>query len=275
MSAGIPTDKPDLTDQLHDIVDRMLAPHGKKSPRGRTVLAAGDNPFEISRPNEHDSRADFKREYDAVVGAIENISHLMSLLLPAEDDEDGGKMMDRLSPIINHKMRSNSRRLQPDSSMNLVRRNVGDVGGYTATMWALVDFRAALRDRAQELEDQKSKFWNLPHRAPDHYARAIALRLARLFAEQTGQYPTYGTSGITGEASTSYTRALREVFVLLEIKPSERTYAEWAVSQLTDDDLKPASNALLRAMMAGPLPGLGDGILGALARDLDKKPAGE
>ncbi|MEO1028814.1 MAG: hypothetical protein AAFX02_07120 [Pseudomonadota bacterium] len=80
----------------------------------------------------------------------------------------------------------------------------------------------------------------MSHRAPDYYARAIALRLARLYASEVGERPTYGTSGETGEPSTGYTRALRDVFEILEIDAREKIYATWAVKHLNDDDLKTA-----------------------------------
>ena len=131
---------------------------------------------------------------------------------------------------------------------DLVRKNVADIGGFNATLYVLLDFWMALSSRHDELKDQNEKFWNLPHRAPDYYARAIALRLARLFARVTGQRPTYGSSGVSGDPSTSYSRALKQVFKLLGIKGGIRTHAEYAVAQITEEDLKPQINSLTQLM---------------------------
>lgn len=93
-----------------------------------------------------------------------------------------------------------------------------------------------MRRRREELEEQRDKFWNKPHRAPDYYARAIANRLAKLYAQKTGKRPTSGSSGVNGEASTGFTKALEQIFQLLEIKSGPRSPADWAIKNLKDED---------------------------------------
>jgi hypothetical protein len=89
--------------------------------------------------------------------------------------------------------------------------------------------------------DDYQTYWNKPHRAPDYHARAIALRLARLFARETGKLPTTGTTADDGDPSTPYSRALRDIFEILGFKTTQRNYAEWAIQQITENDLAPPS----------------------------------
>lgn len=58
--------QPDLSETMHAIVDRMLSPFGKTSPRGIGLLAAGLPPIDVSKPNQHNSKAEFFVEYEAV-----------------------------------------------------------------------------------------------------------------------------------------------------------------------------------------------------------------
>lgn len=89
------------------------------------------------------------------------------------------------------------------------------------------------------LSEQEDLYWSLSHRAPDYYARSIALRLAKLYARETETRPTVGTSGETGDPSTGYLRALKETFEVLGIGTGVRSPAEWAVQQIGEEDLEP------------------------------------
>ena len=105
-----------------------------------------------------------------------------------------------------------------------------------------------------DLKDHKEKFWKFKHRAPDYYARTIALRLAKLFAREVGQRPTFGTAAEGDYPSTAYGRALEEVFEILEIKQKVRTHAKWAIQQITEEDMNPPPVNRLSAMMMGHPP---------------------
>ena len=118
------------------------------------------------------------------------------------------------------------------------------LGGMPTFLWLVVEMEQNFKGRLKELNEQEERFWNLSHRAPDYYAREIALRLARLFARETGQRPTVGTSGVDGKPSTGYARALSAAYDVLGITAAPRSPAEWAVAQVTDNDLSPPRNAL-------------------------------
>lgn len=224
----------ELYESLHAVVDEMLEPHGKNSPPGKTLLSQFSPPFDISKPNQHDRKQDFELELEIVESFFEHVQEI--LLLSRRAEEDRSAAMDKIRTELDEKLRWQKPDGPIESSLDLVRLNARQMSGTASMDGILLDVFGALAERLEELNDQREKFWNMPHRAPDHYARVIALRLARLYFQQTGTRPTTGTSGITGEASTGFSRSLAKVFTLLGIKRGVRSYAEWAISQLNDTD---------------------------------------
>lgn len=234
----------ELASQLHSVVNRMLAPFDKSSRREVATLLSSPEPFDTTKPNEHDSKAEFKRELAAVEKSRDALKSALNVLAPRNPSEETSEMLARLRPILDQKLRKRGSVGRIDDVLELIRKNAAEVGGFTASFLILLDLWLVLSDRHAELLDQKGKFWNVSHRPPNYYARTIALRLAKLYARETGQRPTLGTSGVSGEPSTSYSRALKETFELLGIASDVRSPAEWAIENLTDEDLKPTKNAL-------------------------------
>ncbi len=241
-------DEPDISERLHRAVDKMLEPFGKEGMRGRLTLLVSD-PFDTTKPNQHDSKAEFQRELDAVSGALTHLDAALDVLGSNDEEGEHFAMLRRLAPIIDHKLRKAAPRTGLADSTELTRKNVAEVGGYTTSYFIMLEFSLALTERYQELKDQEDKFWKLNHRAPDYYARAIALRLAKLFAQEVGERPTYGTAALGGHPSTSYARALEDVFDILEIKQKVRTHAKWAIQQITDEDLAPPPKNALASLL--------------------------
>lgn len=231
-----------VAEQLHAVVDEMLSPYGKQSPRASTLLG-NSPPFDTSKPNQHDTKAQFIRERDACKETLEHLDAVFSTLLPSEEDEAGREMFDALHPRIDQKLRDQARRIFADSPTSLVRKNIAEVGGSHVFLYMCLDLQSVIGDRLRELNEQEERFWNLKHRAPDYYAREIALRLARLFAQETGQFPTWGTSPHDGSGSTQFARALAKAFTILGIKSHTRGPAEWALGQLTETDMEPSGDA--------------------------------
>lgn len=226
--------------KLYSIVNVMLAPFGRAVEPMVGVFSERQPPFDVNKPTQFDSKQEFQRQYDAVTAGLENLQSFFQAVFPDEENDKTQREYLDLAIAIDVIMRKSLPRASPDTCTDLVRRNVVEIGGFNVGLHVMNDLRNAFQERLQELEDQREQFWNLPHRAPDYYARAIALRLARLYAREVGERPTYGTSGETGEPSTGYTRALRDVFEILEIDAREKIYATWAVKHLNDDDLKTA-----------------------------------
>ena len=147
------------------------------------------------------------------------------------------------------KVRIHRNHFDLSASHDLLKKNAMDTSLSVQTLTLMLEFQDILSERLAELDNEREEFWNLPHRAPDYYARAIALRLAKLFAKETGRRPTYGLSGETGEPSAAFSRALREVFIVLGITAQQRGPAEWAVGQISEDDLEPKEKKSLNALI--------------------------
>ncbi len=57
----------------------------------------------------------------------------------------------------------------------------------------------------------------------------------------------------SGEASTCFARGPKRIFEILEIDASIHGPAEWAIEQLSDEDLRPPQNALMGGLLGtGP-----------------------
>ncbi|WP_306121173.1 hypothetical protein [Roseovarius sp. MMSF_3359] len=232
------------------------------------ALAPPIPPIDITKPNAHDSKAEFQYEQKAVKACVENLRATVHLLAPDKVIPDQGILVDRLRPVIDQKLRSQASRSEIEDARSLALKNVAETGGYNTSLFVLLELWTALEARQQELIDQEEKFWNINHRAPDYYARVIAIRLAKLFAKEVGQRPGYGTAAITGDPSTSYSRALKKTFKLLKIKAGVRTHGEYAVAQVTDDDLKPLVNSLAQMMESGRTSNRPMGLIGGLLGSL-------
>ncbi|CTQ56329.1 hypothetical protein LP7551_04889 [Roseibium album] len=230
-------------EKLFEYVDEMLGPFGKNLPRTHGIMQRKlKTPFDTSRPNQHDTKSDFQAEYEAITTCLEGLKIVFGAALPdnfknkdkAKDKEHVWRNMKR---YVDEKFRVNEKLHERSEALDLILNNIADIGGFSTSLMTTFALQTALEARKKELDHQEKRFWNLGHRAPDYYARAIALRLAKLYANETGKKPTYGTSGETGEPSTTYTKTLPKVFELLEIKGGGSTYAQWAIGKISDDDL--------------------------------------
>lgn len=264
------TDEPDESEQLHRIVDRTLKPFGKTSPRLGFGLLGPPAPLDISKPNEHDNKAEFQREKEAIEATRQHVDALFQILVPDKADPEKMELSKRFYPILTSKLQSVVASHPIDGVTGLIRRNIAEFGAMPSILWLLMDLSEALKMRAVELQDQEEKFWNVSNRGPDYHARAVALRLAKLYARETGQRPTFGASGITGDPSTTYSRALRDIFKIAGIKGRVRTYAEWAVHQLKDGDLRPAKD-VLGGILGTPPPGSEPNAMAQVLREQRRK----
>jgi len=258
------TPRSDLHDVLHDIVDRMLAPFGKTSQRSPPSLLGPNYPIDITKPNQHDSKGAFLAELSVVEKAIEHAEGFLGLFLDLGSEQAPAKDLDRFEEAIDAKIRSASSPAPITSTTELIRRNIAETGGLNGSLWVMVDIHRAMKTRLSELEEQRDQFWNVSHRAPDYYARAIASRLAKLFARETGERPTSGSSPVSGAASTSFTRALEDIFELLDIESGSRSPADWAITNLTEDDFRPAINIFAATRNLGFPTKLGRPTLGSI-----------
>ncbi|WP_341861715.1 hypothetical protein [Gymnodinialimonas sp. 57CJ19] len=237
-------DENSTTERLWDIARRF----GVHEPIG--LVGTSLPPFDISQPNFHLSKADFSAELQAVEKALKDTESLaLFLAAPYRETDTLKAVATPVSEVINDQACKSAQAIVPKSPIDLIQKNAGDTDLCFATAILLLDTRSGLISRFQQLKDQERTYWNLKGRAPNHYARAIALRFARLVAKHTGKRPTVGVSREGNFPSTDFGRALEEIFELLDIKAVFRRHAQWAVAELTDDDFRVEPVNVFRDLM--------------------------
>lgn len=235
-------------DQIHALCEALFG------ERPRNYLSEISSYLDTSRPNFHDSKPEFLQELstvEAIIGHCEGIFE--RLVGEGKDAPDEHKVMiERLAPAINLHATQGRAFREITTPNDLAIKNVVDTGFHHNSLLVTLHMMEAYRRRLLELKQQEADFWNVTNRPPKYYARTIALRFARLFAQERGIKPTIGTVSEGNHPSTDYGRALEEVFKILEIKANVRTAGEWAINQLVEADWNPPLNSL-----AGGLFGTG------------------
>lgn len=263
-------DESELQMRLGRAVDVMVGidPDSRDFPRYGWAI-------DISKPNIHDNKPDFVRERDAVVVMDDHVEALLNFITAGvfADDESSDEMNRRVTLEIDHWVKQNSRSEEPKWIATLIAKNASENGLSVCLSFILARYQGGLRRRQMELADQEREFWSGASRPPNHYARTIGLRLARLYAQEKGEFPTVGVSGDGGHPSTVFTRALQEVFELLEITSNVRNAASWAVAQLSKRDVGQPVNALSGLM--GYMAEQPTSVLAALSAKTPKKESGE
>jgi hypothetical protein len=239
-------DERQLIGPLNEIVDGML---GAPRPTGMIPRL----PFDIEAPNQHPSKKEFLQEQAVAQTCHDHLSAIVRALVPDEITPEVDDARKRLIVSLDKQERTSNDRNKPRNVTDLIMQNVADAGILPNSFAVIVLLQEALAARLRALKEQESAFWSYKHRPPNPYARAIALRVAKLYAAHKREKPTVGTARDGGHPSTAYTRALEEIYSLLEIKAKVRGPAKWAVEQLTDEDFMPPS-------LVGHLGGLGTAI---------------
>lgn len=244
-----------LDDEQKEELESICAELGL--PVSGPTLGHTGYPIDVTKPNEHDSKSEFLLEKDAVKKLEEYAYNLVrGLITPKpEDNGDNANMHRRVNDALDAIARKNVHRAPFDGVFDLINDASRRQGLTLGVTGLLIELIFAIRKRLQELEEQERVFWTLKNRHPNHYARTIALRLAKRYAEAHGTKPTVGTSRDGGHPSTDFCRALERIFALLNIEAKVIHPAKWAVKQLTEADLNPPKNLFAQYGMAGnPVP---------------------
>lgn len=222
--------------QLREFAEQRL---GWNTPRG--LFSAAEPPFDISRPNFHDSKQEFVFERDTVKNAVSHLQGVIDCLLRQGDEKtpEYNDMISRLLPSVEANALRSVKHGSVRSASEMAIKNVADSGFFYTSLLVVFEMLSAYQQRLSELKGQEVEFWSKPHRAPNYYARIIALRFARFYARTTGQKPTFGISSTGTHPSTDFGRLLEEVFSILKINASIRGPAEYAIEQITEQDIRP------------------------------------
>lgn len=256
----------DLNEQLRAITSRFF-----DAPRG-TLLTSYGAPFDISKPNLHDNKPDFIAERNAVEEGMKSVSALIKLFASRYDEQSELQAVsENICAEVDRNAWQRLRVEVPNDIPTLLRNNAASMGITHITIFFLIEIQKELAARKQELADQEEEFWSGKSRPPNHYARTIALRFARLVAQNTGKKPTVGRSRDGNHPSTDFGRAIEEIFQLLGIGSDFRRAADWAVEQLKEEDFNPPQNSLGRLMALGPSGSTQDANKRAIVEALMKK----
>lgn len=227
-------------------------------PKPVGLIGTDGPPFDISRPNFHDSKAEFLQEKRTVSSALESAKPLLALILNGVSTKGGPEYaaIRKVLKSVDANVRSNRRTRRLETVFDLTCSNASSIGISPVLVFLLFDFVEALELREQELKSQEAVFWSGVGRAPNHYARTIALRFAKVVARAIRRKPTFGTARDGGHPSTDFGRALEEIFKVLDVGADVRNAAKWAISQLTEDDLKTLPRNALAGLLFGDTKGL-------------------
>ena len=207
----------------------------------------------------------FLLERDTIQSICDHLdqAHSQSVFYKEADDPRKLDMLLRLrETVAKHEADAAVIFAGPHAS-DLAKRNFTETGLYNNFIEMTMFMQFVYKRRLKELEEQEALFWNVKSRPPNYYARTIALRFAKFYARQKSEKPTFGISRDGPHPSTEYGRILEEVFRILGIEGAVRGPAKWAISQITDDDLKPPFDVMGTILGKGasfsglPLPGLG------------------
>lgn len=236
-------------EQLEEIIDRLIGP--RDVPEQPSLLRRSLPRLDISKPNIHDSKKEFLREKDAVSAIIKHLDIVTLQVLNKEQDNKKDEMTGRLRAAVNRVATKEMYSKSLESSSDLALLNIAQTDFYYNSMLVILEMISVYKERLRELSDQEKQFWTVSNRPPNHYARTIALRLARLYAKDKHQRPTFGIARDGNHPSTDFGRALEEVYSVLGIKAAVRKPAEWAIGELTEEDINPPVNALAGGKYGG------------------------
>lgn len=243
----LPLSEADTTERVRAVVDRLLG-----RPSSRNALTSNVPALDVSKPTIHDSKAEFQAELTRINRALVGLRDAQEQLLGPEVDDDRdqqGISLQARSAIDQSARRAVAPIVEPQSAIDLLRKNSAQVGFFISSQWCLIDLIAVLEQRLAELNDQGKEFWSVKNRAPNYHARAVALRLARIYAREKQKKPTIGTARDGGHPSTDFGRALEEIFAIIGVRAHVRRAAEWAIGELTEEDFRAPALGLGRGLM--------------------------
>jgi len=257
-------------DQIDEVLDKLIGQSNALSGKG--LLGSFLPRLDVSRPNIHDDKKEFLKEKNTVEAVVNKLDATFRLLLGAKDDAAHSDMVVRLRAAIDAGGMKRLRGMSTESGRELALKNILETGLYYNSQLVILDTLSVYKERLKELKDQEIQFWSVSNRPPNYYARTIAVRLARLYAKEKGQKPTFGISREGNHPSTEFGRSLEQIFLILGIKASVRNAAVWAIDQLTEEDWSPGYNALaMGSLLGAPNPNPSRLTRNALLNVLEKR----
>tara|TARA_R100000988_G_C3965128_1_gene148388 strand:- start:104 stop:898 length:795 start_codon:yes stop_codon:yes gene_type:complete len=204
-------------------------------------------PFLLDRPTMHASRSDFEAE----LAVASELSKGINSILKLYEDDARLDALGSLRELLDEAARQDygpTPHSSPNEIVEIVMRHAGVM---STTLIGLTITALELRKRLGALEEEKRVLRGGAHKPSDLHARALALRLAKFYASQTGLRPTSRTTDRSRGATTSFALALDELFDLVDIDTGTRSPMGWAIRNIEDDDLLPPHENLVRVLSSG------------------------
>lgn len=227
----------EIAEELYQIVNQMLEPHGKSISGPTENEFADHTPIDVSSPIEHQSKAALNLDLETLNKVVKTIDQLNALLIDDKllKEQEHKEMLRRLALFVDEELLARHELSKTKLASDVAITAALQSGGLLTSLKLLYKVRAVLKERQEQLQQQKTKFWTDHGARTNHHARAIAFRLAHLFAFVTKEKPTYGIASDGSGPSTAYTRALEAIFDLLEIESGFISPAKFAVSSLKSE----------------------------------------
>lgn len=86
----------DIQDLMFAACDQMLAPYGKQLERPTGIGADVTMPFDIQRPVQHQSKADFQQEYKAVKSSVKDLKRIAKTFMGSDNSPQSLAMVSQL-----------------------------------------------------------------------------------------------------------------------------------------------------------------------------------
>ncbi|WDR03567.1 hypothetical protein PSQ19_05620 [Devosia algicola] len=130
--------------QLKDIVDKLLG----RDEALVNALARFTPPFDISRPNIHDSKKEFSQELAMVEAIFNHLAGAVDQLLPNKDQETAEfkVLRERIRDAIEIGAVQKFRNMALNQPRDLALKNMSDTGFFMNSMRIIIDLGSGLID---------------------------------------------------------------------------------------------------------------------------------
>ena len=220
---------PEIRGKVQEVAQNMI--NGASIEHRPTILTS--DLINLSPNAAHDSKADLMKEYKLLEKAEKSLTQSLHALYP----EDNLELRSRFRNILNVEEIARTKSINTETATGLIESNIAQSGFYNHTLWGMLHLQQHIQNRITFLDTQIEDFWSASHRAPAPYPRLIALRLAKVYANYWQEKPKANTSSHGKDATGRYSQSIEEIFEILKIDQHFLQPAQWAVKQITQEDL--------------------------------------
>ena len=137
-------------------------------PGPLNALAKYSAPFDVSKPNIHNSKREFRREKEAVENASENARGIVDFVegVLAKDDPDLKAMTERVIKVVDQNAESDALKMNVENVSAFLAKSASQEGLSIILYFLCSNYAKHLNALLSDLEDQEREFWSGSHRPP-------------------------------------------------------------------------------------------------------------